>query len=268
MLEFVGADPTDLTVDAVEVGDTIEWSVANGGDQPRAVDRVRLRWRVVSRGALRMFRNGYQSWSPSGGGVVTEHPDPSRAPDAFNLTRAMYHADPAMSGEGEVRSDLVTALAGGDDTGEDTGAGATVLGFDGGDRHDGTFRLSGDELVAEAYLGGAVLQPGERRQLHTIRVTATTDVGAELDRWATWAAAASAARAGAPFQVGWCSWYHYFDGITETTLRANLARAADWPFDVFQLDDGYQAAIGDWLETGRRSLPRSTSSPPTYATPA
>ena len=48
---------------------------------------------------------------------------------------------------------------------------------------------------------------------------------------------------------GWCSWYHYFDAVTEAAFRENLARADDWPFDVFQLDDGFQAAIGDWLDT-------------------
>jgi len=49
--------------------------------------------------------------------------------------------------------------------------------------------------------------------------------------------------------VGWCSWYHYFDGVREDDVTSNLALAGDWPFDVFQLDDGYQAAIGDWLVT-------------------
>jgi alpha-galactosidase len=60
---------------------------------------------------------------------------------------------------------------------------------------------------------------------------------------------AGSARTTAPYQVGWCSWYHYFHAVTEADLRANLARAADWPFDVFQLDDGFQSAIGDWLTT-------------------
>ena len=65
------------------------------------------------------------------------------------------------------------------------------------------------------------------------------------------------ARAGAPYQVGWCSWYHYFHDVTEADLRANLALAGEWPFDVFQLDDGYQSAIGDWLTTNDVSLRRS-----------
>ena len=70
-----------------------------------------------------------------------------------------------------------------------------------------------------------------------------------LERWAAALGEAGSARTTAPYQVGWCSWYHYFHAVTEADLRANLARAADWPFDVFQLDDGYQSAIGDWLTT-------------------
>ena len=74
-----------------------------------------------------------------------------------------------------------------------------------------------------------------------------------LEAWAGRARARPArARTTAPYQVGWCSWYHYFHGVTEADLRANLARAADWPFDVFQLDDGFQPAIGDWLTTNEK----------------
>src|SRR5258705_9998812 len=59
-------------------------------------------------------------------------------------------------------------------------------------------------------------------------------------------------RRSAPYQVGWCSWYHWFSGITEAALREELALAADWPFKVFQLDDGFQAAVGDWLDTNEK----------------
>jgi alpha-galactosidase len=62
----------------------------------------------------------------------------------------------------------------------------------------------------------------------------------------------SGARTGAPYQVGWCSWYHYFHDVTEADIRHNLALASDWPFSVFQVDDGYQLAIGDWLRTIER----------------
>jgi alpha-galactosidase len=51
--------------------------------------------------------------------------------------------------------------------------------------------------------------------------------------------------------VGWCSWYHYFGQLGWPDVLENLdAAAADrkaFPFDVFQVDDGYETEIGDWL---------------------
>jgi alpha-galactosidase len=69
-----------------------------------------------------------------------------------------------------------------------------------------------------------------------------------LARWAARVGGAGNARVEAPYLTGWCSWYQYFTDITEATYLDNVARASDWPFDVLQLDDGFQAAIGDWLE--------------------
>ncbi len=52
--------------------------------------------------------------------------------------------------------------------------------------------------------------------------------------------------------VGWCSWYHFYQKVTPEDVRRNvqaLAQAHDaLPVDVVQIDDGYQAAVGDWLE--------------------
>lgn len=57
------------------------------------------------------------------------------------------------------------------------------------------------------------------------------------------------ARTPAPLRV-WCSWYSYYRNVTLEHMRHNAARARDLnlPFDVFQLDDGFQADLGDWTE--------------------
>lgn len=47
--------------------------------------------------------------------------------------------------------------------------------------------------------------------------------------------------------VGWCSWYHYFRKIEWEDVVENLDGAGSFPFQVFQVDDGYQTEIGDWL---------------------
>jgi len=49
--------------------------------------------------------------------------------------------------------------------------------------------------------------------------------------------------------TGWTSWYNYYQNISEEIIIENLEAfsAKKIPFDIFQVDDGYQCAIGDWL---------------------
>ncbi len=46
----------------------------------------------------------------------------------------------------------------------------------------------------------------------------------------------------------WCSWYSLYTEISEEQLVKILGDldAAEWPVDVFQIDDGWQKDIGDW----------------------
>jgi alpha-galactosidase len=49
--------------------------------------------------------------------------------------------------------------------------------------------------------------------------------------------------------VGWSSWYQYFTNLTLADVEKNIRLARrDFPFEVFQVDDGFEADIGDWLE--------------------
>lgn len=61
--------------------------------------------------------------------------------------------------------------------------------------------------------------------------------------------------------TGWCSWYGYWDQVTDDDVRANLAAADDLelPVDTVQLDDGYQTGIGDWLTRRTDRFPRPLS---------
>jgi alpha-galactosidase len=240
-----GAKPTP------DGGIRYEWNVTNRSAVPVRLRSVRLVFdmhRFV--GAPRMFRNGYQSWSPSDWATFGTALDPSSQGDT-PFFQAAHHADAdTVANEYELRSEWVTVI--GDDSPE-----KVLVGFLGSGNHDGTLRLThgveGDvELHAEAFLGGMELGPGESRQLDTIVFARGTDTDALLGAWADEVAAQVGARTDAPFQVGWCSWYHYFDRVTEDDVRANLALAAEYPFEVFQIDDGYQAAIGDWLDTNEK----------------
>jgi alpha-galactosidase len=52
--------------------------------------------------------------------------------------------------------------------------------------------------------------------------------------------------------TGWCSWYAYGAKVTAADVLANLdVIAKDVPsLKYVQVDDGYQPAMGDWLDTG------------------
>ena len=55
-----------------------------------------------------------------------------------------------------------------------------------------------------------------------------------------------------PVPVGWCSWYHFYENITEEDIEANLnsviALKPDLPLDLLQIDDGFETYPGDWYD--------------------
>ncbi len=229
-------------------GRSWQWSVTNRGDQPVVLHGVALVMKVQgAQEPLRMLRNGYQSWSPTGTAMFGVDQDPTAAPGAQRAVFAAHHADPRPARPGELRSEQVTVLCG-------SGGAPILIGFAAGGTHDGTLRLrtrDGQvELWAEAVLGGAELAAGSTLELHDVVVRRGDDADELLARWATGVGRTMRARTGASFQVGWCSWYQWFADITEEAVLDNLARSAAWPFDVFQVDDGFQSAIGDWTTTG------------------
>jgi alpha-galactosidase len=57
-----------------------------------------------------------------------------------------------------------------------------------------------------------------------------------------------------PPLTGWTSWYNYGTSITPDIIRHNLdaLSAHEVPLDAFQIDDGWQHAVGDWLTTNTK----------------
>ncbi len=54
--------------------------------------------------------------------------------------------------------------------------------------------------------------------------------------------------------TGWTSWYYHYTSISEEITLKNLAAFSrrGVPIDVFQLDDGWQGAVGDWLDVNAK----------------
>lgn len=68
-----------------------------------------------------------------------------------------------------------------------------------------------------------------------------------FERW-------SLPRKGAPRCTGWTSWYNYYTNVSAEIIEENLEAICreKIPIDVFQIDDGYQQAVGDWLEINEK----------------
>jgi hypothetical protein len=54
--------------------------------------------------------------------------------------------------------------------------------------------------------------------------------------------------------IGWTSWYHYYTRITEGIILQNLTafQSNEVPAGVFQIDDGWQPAVGDWTSANAK----------------
>lgn len=54
--------------------------------------------------------------------------------------------------------------------------------------------------------------------------------------------------------TGWTSWYNYYTKVNEKIVLDNLKafRSREIPIEFFQIDDGYQQALGDWLQINNK----------------
>lgn len=226
----------------------------------RGADAVRLTAAVfeVATGfapsaPTRFFKHGYQSWSASGGYDVSASRTHPRDTANF-ITRVNHQSETTRPHEfpEAQTSELFTIV-------ESSAATERVLaGFIGAATSLSTLTVSSPEkIIARAILDDVTLAAGAHRELDPLFVAASDESAARLAaRWADATGRWMNARVGAPFQRGWCSWYHYFHAITEDALRANLksleAMRSEFPLDVIQLDDGFQSALGDWDTTNAK----------------
>jgi alpha-galactosidase len=106
-------------------------------------------------------------------------------------------------------------------------------------------------LTAASYADRIEVAPGGRLASETLLIEPSADALESMRRYGDSLGRASDAIPWAEPVAGWCSWYYYFHGISEAEVLANLdeisSRRREMPFQYVQIDDGYQAEIGDWL---------------------
>jgi alpha-galactosidase len=212
-------------------GVRLDWTVRNPGRAALAVDGVGVAFRADC--AVRLvLEHGWQSWSvvrPAGPGDA--RPERRRVPP---WRRARDFTDAATAGRAVTGEPFLVTTGG-------------VVGFLAARSHLGfvSAAADGDGLVAWARLDGVALDPGRERCLEPLWFAAG-DPGRLYSDYAGLAGAESAARADGAAVAGWCSWYHHYSSVTPADVRRAVPLAAAAGLSVIQIDDGYQAAIGEW----------------------
>lgn len=125
-----------------------------------------------------------------------------------------------------------------------------LAGFSSCRRFSGKFHFNPERFEAVLELEQLELAPGETVELEEFFTASGPDRETLLAEFAA-RLAANHSRPGwnGPQPAGWCSWYSYGPEVTERDIFENLAaiRASLPELRFIQIDDGYQAKMGDWL---------------------
>ncbi len=83
------------------------------------------------------------------------------------------------------------------------------------------------------------------------------DEGEDDDVFDSWFNAMELIPPEAPESIGWTSWYNHYQNINESIILKNLEgfRNTSLQIDTFQIDDGYQTYVGDWLSLDKQKFP-------------
>ncbi len=114
-----------------------------------------------------------------------------------------------------------------------------------------TFVVNEEAIDVHYLLDDLILEPGTELELDTLWYR-DGPAGPNFSTYAEKAGVASGGRIDRGAPTGWCSWYQYFTNVTSRDIEENGERAAAHGLGLVQIDDGWQAEIGDWSSTSPR----------------
>jgi len=128
-----------------------------------------------------------------------------------------------------------------------------LLGFTSCRRFVGRFYLRAQSIDVVQDTEGKTLEPGETWTLEEFCFASGDSRVNLLTSFAGRIAKHHPRLRFEPVPAGWCSWYCFGPMVTAAMVEKNLRFITDRmpALKYVQIDDGYQAAMGDWLETGK-----------------
>ncbi|MCS7286437.1 MAG: alpha-galactosidase [Anaerolineae bacterium] len=200
----------------------------------------------------RFYQNGWQSWSPSFARLISDGLYVDPATDAY---RRMHQPHFDLAGARKLSSEWFTVVAPPEGL-------SLLLGFVTSSRQLGEISLTLtnskgiSELSACCYADGFPLSPGEKFLSEELVLACGDNPCELLEAYGSLWGERMQAKQSRSF-TGWCTWYYFYGENTEEEVLKCVRKARELalPFEYIIVDDGYQRAIGDWLEVNRDKFP-------------
>jgi alpha-galactosidase len=232
-----GVDVSHVKVERRWKGSVCHSQLINRGREPLKIKEVVLFDLQVSLpSSTRLYGEGFQMLSQTGGTL-------GQPSDLGNYTDAKHYKLSAPAGAKAFYGMMMLSSSAPDHH---------LLAFTSCKRFIGQFYLSNPSLKVVVDTEGGELRPGESWQLEPFTYQSGSDREQLLDGLASQLVASHPPlRFPAP-PTGWCSWYCFGPRVTAKQVLDNLDFIAKHTpgLRYVQIDDGYQPAMGDWLETG------------------
>ncbi len=221
----------------ISKGDTgykLNFKVKNLSSKPEFID-------IVAVGEIpitdRLFVNNFQSWGPCK--LISKDTVPKCVPRNALLTRYPISPIPWELDAG-ITSDYFISTE------------EAFAGFLSSKTAHPYFSIQDKSIIVKLYIG-KTLQPQEVVELEPLWWNTEGFLVENLKKYAQMVAQYNSVSIGKPL-FGWASWYYYYLNISEEAIlkEIELAKENKLEYELFQIDDGYESDIGDWLETNKK----------------
>src|SRR5689334_9376682 len=231
------ADDSRVKIERRWKGPNCFSQVTNHGREPVKLNEVvLLDLKLTFPPTTKLYGEGFQMLSQTGGTL-------GQPTDLGNYTDAKHYKLPAPPNTKAIYGMMMLSPS---------PRHHQLLAFTSCRRFAGQFYLNSSSIKVVVDTEGRELRPGETWQLESFISKSGGDREQLLDDLATQLVANHPPLKFPAPPTGWCSWYCFGPRVTAQQVLDNLDFIAKHTpgLRYVQIDDGYQPAMGDWLETG------------------
>lgn len=232
-----GADTSRVKLERRWKGTVCQSRVVNQGSEPIRIKEVVLfDLALAMPTTTRLYGEGFQMLSQTGGTL-------GQPADLGNYTDAKHYKLSAPAGAKVLYGMMMLSPSIRENH---------LLAFTLCRRFIGQFYLTYPSLKVVVDTEGGELRPGESWQLEPFTYQSGSDREQVFDSLASQLISNHPPLHFPSPPTGWCSWYCFGPRVTAKQVLDNLDFIAKHTpgLRYIQIDDGYQPAMGDWLETG------------------